>query len=166
MNMKTKKIIKIIALIAIVGIIIGGAAGFYMFNMPHRDVQAAKTDISINSSVLIEEFLQDSGSANDKYLDEAGDSKILEVSGYVDRVSTDFNDNIVVLLKDPGKEVGVSCTFPSNVKSTASQIKVGTEIKVKGVIRSGAYYDEDLRMYEDVILGKCDLVTKKKIKSR
>ncbi|MFC0264366.1 OB-fold protein [Fontibacter flavus] len=158
--MKTKRTIKILVIIAVAGIIVAGVVGFYMFNMPHRDVQTAKTDITISSSLLTEEFLQNPNSANDKYLDEDGDSKILEVSGTVDRIETDYNDNIVILLKEPGNKVGVSCTFLSSVKSTASQIKVGQSVKVKGVIRSGAFYDEDLRMYEDVIMEKCDLVSK------
>jgi hypothetical protein len=37
-------------------------------------------------------------------------------------------------------------------------LALGEEITVKGVIRSGAEYDEDLEMYEDVIMAKCDLV--------
>jgi hypothetical protein len=35
---------------------------------------------------------------------------------------------------------------------------VGQAITVKGVIRSGASYDEDLEMYENVILEKSDIV--------
>lgn len=158
--MKKKKTIKIIAIVAIFGLIIAGSVGFYMFNLPHRDVQSAKTDISISSALLIEEFLLNPDQANDKYLDEDGDSKILEVSGYVDKISTDFNNNIVVLLKDPGKEVGVSCTFLREVQRKASLIRIGQEIKVKGVIRSGAYYDEDFQMFEDIVMEKCDLVSK------
>ncbi len=158
--MKIKKIFKIIALITIVGIVIGGAAGFYMFNMPHRDVQSAKADLEITSTDLTRDFLENPESANDKFLDQDGDSKILVVSGRVDQINTDFNDNIVVILKDSGQDVGVSCTFLGNVKSTANKIQLGQKIKVKGVIRSGAFYDEDLRMYEDVIMEKCDLVSK------
>jgi hypothetical protein len=47
------------------------------------------------------------------------------------------------------------------MESTNSQVDdslVGKEVTVKGVIRSGAAYDEDLEMYEHVILEKCSLV--------
>ena len=36
-------------------------------------------------------------------------------------------------------------------------IDPGHEITIKGVIRSGAYYDEDLEMYVNVIIEKSDL---------
>jgi hypothetical protein len=158
--MKNKKILKIIGILALAGIVVGGAVGLYMFNMPHRDVQSTKTDFKIATASLIDEFLLDADAANERYLNEDGDSKILEVSGIVAKVSKDFNDNVVVILREPDQDAGVSCTFLSNVQSTASQIQIGQEIKVKGVFRSGAYYDEDLRMYEDVIIEKCDLVSR------
>jgi hypothetical protein len=36
--------------------------------------------------------------------------------------------------------------------------KIGETITVKGVIRSGASFDEDLELYENVILEKSDVV--------
>jgi len=37
-------------------------------------------------------------------------------------------------------------------------LKIGDYIKIKGVIRSGAEIDEDLELYEDVIIEKSDIV--------
>jgi hypothetical protein len=45
-----------------------------------------------------------------------------------------------------------------NDPSNNEELKIGTKVSIKGVIRSGAGYDEDLDMYEDVILEKCDLI--------
>ncbi len=157
--MKTQKIFKLLVIIAVAGVLSAGAVGFYLFNMPHRDIQSSKTDFELTVASLVDEFLHDSNSANDKYLKEDEDSKILEVSGNVAKISKDYNENVVVILREPGREVGVSCTFLSHSEHTTSQIEVGQHIKVKGIIRSGAYYDEDLKMYEDVIMEKCDLVS-------
>lgn len=146
-------------LLILVGAIIlaGGAVGLYMFNMPHRDVGATKTDYTLSATDIVEEYLQDSHSANDKYLKEDGDSKILEIKGKIASISTDFNDQKVILLKNENAKAGVTCTFTKETNQSVENLKTGQVITVKGVIRSGASYDEDLEMYENVNLEKCSL---------
>lgn len=159
--MATKKKIFKIALIVIgVGILIAGGIGFYMFNKPARDVQSTKTDYSYEASQIVNEYLTDPQKANDKYLDEEGNSKVLEISGTVAKISEDFNNQKVLLLKSADDKAGVSCTFTSETNSNISTVQVGDQITVKGVIRSGASYDEDLGMYENVIIEKSDIVSK------
>lgn len=159
--MATKKKIFKIALIVIgVGILIAGGIGFYMFNKPARDVQNTKTDYSYEASQIVNEYLTDPQKANDKYLDEEGNSKVLEISGTVAKISEDFNNQKVLLLKSADDKAGVSCTFTSETNSNISTVQVGDQITVKGVIRSGASYDEDLGMYENVIIEKSDIVSK------
>lgn len=159
--MTRKKIIKI-ALIAIgVILLIGGSVAFYMFNMPHRDVQATKTDYTLNSSEIVSEYLANGVLANQKYLDSEGESKIIEVTGEINKISEDYNSNRVVILKSEADRAGVSCTFSPETNSKTSYLKTGDEITIKGVIRSGASFDMDLDMYEDVIMEKCDVVSNK-----
>lgn len=158
--MKKKKIFKIIGIIAVAGIVIGGGAGLYLFNMPHRDVQSAKVDYSVTSSQIVLEYLSDKTVANQKYLSADGDSKILEVSGELSKISEDFNGQKVLLLKGSEDKAGVSAIFTAETNQNAEGIEIGSNITVKGVIRSGAAYDEDLELYEHVILEKSDLVTK------
>jgi RecG-like helicase len=131
-----------------------------MFNMPHRDVQASKTDFILNSGQLIDEYLADPVSANGKYLDESGESKIFEISGQVASITEDFNQQKVVLIKSPEDKAGISCTFTHETNASVKSIREGQHIVVKGVIRSGASYDDDLQMYENVIMEKCDIVSK------
>jgi uncharacterized membrane protein YgaE (UPF0421/DUF939 family) len=52
-----KKIIKLGIIVVVAGVVIAGAIGFYMFNMPHRDVQSIKADFSLNSSEIVAEYL-------------------------------------------------------------------------------------------------------------
>ena len=156
--MKKKKLIKIVAGIAAAGILISGGFAIYMFNMPHRDVQAANSDYSVTSKQIVSEYLNDKLAADNKYLADDGDSKILEVTGTVSRISEDFNAQKVVLLKEEEDKAGVSATFTAETNQYVSELKVGETITVKGVIRSGASYDEDLGFYENIILEKCDIV--------
>lgn len=155
--MNKKKIIKIGLILLISGVVIGGSVVLYMFNMPHRDVQSAKTDLTITVDGLVNEYLVDATTANNKYLDEEGESKILEITGIVASIGEDFNGNTEILLKSADAKAGVSCAFTTETNAKAKNIKIGDNITVKGVIQSGASYDEDLEMYENVIMDKCDI---------
>ncbi|MGM5469700.1 OB-fold protein [Flavobacteriaceae bacterium LMO-SS05] len=155
--MTTKK--KILITLA-VGVLIAIGIGLYMFNKPARDVQATQTDFSYSASAIVNEYLTDAKVANDKYLDEEGNSKVLEITGIVSDISEDFNNQKVILLKNATDKAGVSATFTKETNAHTHAIKIGDEITIKGVIRSGAAYDPDLEMYENVILDKCDIVSK------
>lgn len=152
-----KKVIRIGLVLLMVGLIAGGSVAFYMFNMPHRDVQASVVDYEIGANALVSEYLEDAQMANQKYLGDDGESRILAVSGTVHSINTDMNNQRVVLLKGEDAGAGVSCTFMQSTNANAKKLKDGDEVTIKGVIRSGAGYDEDLGLYEDVIMEKCDL---------
>lgn len=156
--MKKKKVLIIIAILGVVGLLIAGGIGLYMFNMPHRDVQSIDADYTLTVSEIVSEYLTDKDTANKKYLAADGDSKILEITGVVSKISEDFNGQKVVLLKGEQVKAGVSATFTSETKSNLNDVQIGQTITIKGVIRSGASYDEDLEMYEHVIVEKSDVI--------
>lgn len=156
--MKKRKLIKLLALIALAGLIIGGGTILYMFNMPHRDVNSTKADYFITASQLVKEYLEDNDAANEKYLVEDGESKVLEISGIVVKISEDYSGQSVILLKNNEDKAGVNCTFIIENKSQVNEIEIGQNVKIKGVIRSGASYDEDLELYENVVLDKSSLI--------
>ena len=153
-----RKILKYGLIIVGVAIVIGGGTVLYLFNMPHRDVQAAESDFELSAADLVKEYLADGNIANEKYLQEEGESKILAVNGKISEISKNLADNYVVVLQDKSSPAGVRCTFMIETNSNASALKLGQEITVKGVIRSGAAFDSDLDLYEDVILEKCDII--------
>jgi len=157
-SMKKKRILKIALILLAAGIIIGGSIGLYMFFMPHRDVQMAKTDYSLTASQLVNEYLADRTAANTKYLAADGNSKILEVSGTVARVGDDFQGNKVVELKENGDKAGVNFTFMPATNANAEKLQQGQQVTIKGVIRSGASYDPDLEMYLNAVVEKSDVV--------
>ena len=158
MTPKKKKILKILAILLIAGLLIGGGIVIYMFNMPHRNVQSVTTDYRLTASQLVNEYLENPTKANEKYLADDGDSKVLEIKGTVAKISDDFNGQKVVLLQEKTDKAGVNCTFTKETNKNALTVKVGEIITIKGVIRSGASYDPDLEMYENVVVEKSDLV--------
>lgn len=150
-----KKILIIIS----AGVVIVASVALYMYNMPARDVQATKTDYNFKASAIVKEYLADPEKANQKYLDDEGESKVLEITGIVADISEDFNKQKVILLKSDTDKAGVSASFTSETNKSTQGVNIGDEITIKGVIRSGASYDEDLGMYEHVILEKSDIIT-------
>jgi len=156
--MKKNKLFRTVAIIGIAALLIGGGIGLYMFNKPQRDVQSARTDYSLTSSQIVMEYLTDYEAANQKYLASNGNSKILEIAGEVKLISENFDGQKVVLLKGDRDKAGVSATFTSETNENLVGIQLGQTVTIKGVIRSGASYDEDLELYEHVILEKSDIV--------
>ena len=153
--MKISKL-KWVIIILLSGLVIASGIVLYMFNQPHRDVQATNADYVMEAKQLVNEYLEDAKLSNDKYLDEEGESKIIKVTGTIAEISVDMNSQKVILLKNKGDDAGVSCTLLATTNT--EQINVGDVATIKGVIRSGAGYDEDLELYEDVIMEKCDLI--------
>ena len=151
-----KGIIKWGIILLIGGLAIVGGIAFYMFNTPHRDIQTSKVDYTLDAQQLVQEYLTDANLANNKYLQEEGESKILAVRGTVASITDDMNKQKVVLLKEAKDNAGVSCTFTTKTNNHATKLNIGDLVTIKGVIRSGAGYDEDLEMYEDVIMEKCN----------
>ena len=149
------KIIKIV--LAFVLIAIGVVA--YLWFMPHRNVQSVDAYKTIDATELVNEFLVNKEKANTTYLDsEEGESKVLIVTGTVSKISKDQLGQYVLLLKKDADKMGVSCTFTLESNSQVAGIKIGDTVKVKGVIRSGAEYDEDLDLIENVIIEKSALI--------
>ncbi len=156
---KIKKRIKIISVILIMAGILGGFYIYYLFNMPHIDVQAQEADYTLESSSLVKEYLSDEKKANAKFLDTEGDSKILIVNGTIKSLGTDMNNQRTVLLKENGDLAGVNCVFMATSNDNAASLEVGQNVSIKGIIRSGASYDSDLELYENILLEKCDVIT-------
>lgn len=146
------------AILLMAGLLTGVVIIIYMFNMPQRNVQNSDTDFSLTTSQLVTEYLSNAKAANDKYLAEDGDSKILEITGTVATISENFDGQKVVLLKEGTDKAGINCIFLAETGANAVNLKIGETTTIKGVIRSGAAYDEDLELYEHVILDKCDVV--------
>jgi hypothetical protein len=154
------KRIKIMGLLLLGILIVGLGIALYLFNMPHRNVVGSKADFNMTASAIVHEYLENPTAANAKYLNEEGESKILAVTGTVRSIDEDMNQQKVILLMEANDKAGVSCTFTQNTNKHTDNIEIGQQITVKGVIRSGASYDADMELYEDVILEKCDILKK------
>jgi len=157
-NKMNNNFIRWIVVLLVSGLIIAGGATFYIFNLPHRDIQSIEADYNMLSSQLVNEYLSNARISNEKYLQEEGDSKIIAVTGIVASIDKDMKDQKVVLLKGLDEKAGVRCSFMASTNVHTDNLQPGDRVTIKGVIRSGAGYDDDLELYEDVIMEKCDVI--------
>lgn len=150
-----KKILSALAIIVLIVI----AYLAYLWFQPHRDVVSTSADAEITAGALVDEFLKNAQAAQAKYLDSEGESKILIIEGVVTQITTDQLGQKVVQLKNtPDDKLGVACTFTLETNPQAETLKVGDQARIKGVIRSGAEYDEDLELGLDAVVEKSSLV--------
>ena len=152
-NLRTK-----ITFILISALLLSFGLGLYLYYMPERDIAASKSDFTLSVDALVDEFLENQQAANMKYLDESGESSIITVTGPLAEISEDFKGQTVLLLKSPSAQAGISATLSYETPSPIKDLTIGEVYRVKGVIRSGANYDLDLGMYENVILEKCEII--------
>lgn len=149
---------KKITFLLLAALVISLGTGLYLYYMPDRDIAGGKSDFTLSVDALVDEYLQNPQVANAKYLDDQGESSIITISGPLADVSEDFNGQIVLLLKSPSAQAGISATLNKETPSQIKDFTKGEIYQVKGVIRAGANYDSDLGMYENVILEKCEII--------
>ncbi len=130
----------------------GLGLGLNTWFAPHVDVQGSPSFEQIAVQPFIENALNDIEVFNRKYLAADGESKIIEISGFVETIDQNMNGETVVLLKDQSfKAAGVMCTL---LDSETDLPEIGSQVTIKGIVRSGAEYDEDLELYIDAVLEK------------
>ncbi len=107
--------------------IIGAAVGYNLWNKPHQDIAAAKTDVAIDAVALYNEYDTDENAANAKYLD-----KVVAISGKVKEASKDADDAVKVSL-EAGSEMGVvACELSPFAKHKRTDFQVGEQVTFKG----------------------------------
>jgi len=114
------------ALVAIA--LLGAIAWFAFLNVPKASSQGKTADFTLPATELFQAFDTDEAAGNAKYI-----SKIIDVTGIIEEITTDEQGAPVVLLAGGGDFGGVLCTLE---KSQAAKIKgkdFGDEITIKGV---------------------------------
>ena len=144
MNGKAKKIITAFLII----VVLGAAAGYYLWNKPHLNVSGTE-GLKIDAAILYNAFIGDSAAANKNFVQQ-----VVEVSGTVTGVSKNQQNQRVVLFKTAIEGASVNCTFEERLDTIAK----GSTIKIKGICSGMGQGDADLGIMGDVYLVRCYLV--------
>ncbi len=140
----------------IAALLVASGLVYNLWNMPHLDVQAAPVFEELTANAFVDSSLINKAAFLDKYMENNGESKVIVLKGSVQSVKQNLQGNSVIMLSGKDKEVGVQCVLLKD--ESVNSIKIGESVSVKGIVRSGAEYDEDLDLYEDAILDKCSII--------
>ncbi len=142
-----KKGLKIFLITALVGLIAGVSTVYYVFNMPHRDVENEAPSYIIGASALFNEYNNDEESTHIKYGD-----KVLQVSGSIAELSID-GYQVSITLNDEMEGVNCSLDSVSIAHNTEliGNLKLGDDIILKGKC-------DGFDMIMGVVLTRCFIV--------
>ncbi len=142
-----KKGLKIFLIIAVIGLVAGLSTVYYIFNMPHRDVENEAPAYTIEASALFEEYNNDEDATHIKYGD-----KILQVNGKIAELSIE-GYQVSITLNDEME--GVNCSLDSIAiaqnMELINQLKLGDNITLKGKC-------DGFDMIMGVVLTRCYII--------
>lgn len=141
------KFLKIGIAVAIIGLIIGGSIIYYIFHMPHRNLENEKAAYVLTAQELFTDFSQDEQVGNEKY-----GNKAIQVNGKIVE-KTEEGYSITLVLNDAME--GVSCSFDSayvaDNKKRFNALSVGNTTNIKGQC-------DGIDMIMGVVLTRCVIV--------
>lgn len=141
---KAKKILSVIIVLTLVG----AALGYFIWNKPHLDIAGA-TGTKVVATELYKAFTTDSVSAKQYYIQQ-----VLEVSGTVNSISKNQQNQALVLIKTGADGAFINCTM----EGPADDIKEGATVAIKGICSGIGQGDADLGIMGDVYLVRGYLV--------
>jgi len=119
--------------------------GFGIWNKPHSDVKDADA-VETNAISLYNSFTSDSAKAKSVFLD-----KIIKVSGVVEKVLVNQQQQQIILLKTSVSGASVNCTMEQN----RNKIKQGDKVVLKGICSGYINGDTEMGIPGDVFLIRC-----------
>ena len=131
-------------------ILIGAAAGFYLWNKPHQDITNAAA-IKTDAVTLYKVFSADSITANKKFIQQ-----VIQLSGTINSISKNQQNQTVVLIKTDTDGAFINCTLEQDLNN----LQAGKTINIKGICNGIGQGDADLGIKGDVYLVRCYLINK------
>jgi hypothetical protein len=141
MRKEGRNILFIFIGVALCGFIIG----YRIWNKPHSDVEDADA-VETNAISLYNSFTSDSAKAKSVFLD-----KIIKVSGVVEKVLVNQQQQQIILLKTSVSGASVNCTMEQN----RNKIKQGDKVVLKGICSGYINGDTEMGIPGDVFLIRC-----------
>lgn len=143
--MMFRKTYIVVALLLI--IIAGFIYAYREFNRRNLNVAQESSVYRVDADELIREFTANDSVANARYV-----GRILSVNGLVKDISKDERSYYTVILGDTAGSSSIRCAIDSIYSGTASAIKPGTSVTVKGTCTG---YNEDELLGFDIFFNRC-----------
>lgn len=141
--MRNRKKYVLVSLTVIV--LVAAFTGYYLYNKPALDVKHSSGK-SISATALYDHFGNDTTLAKKEFMQQ-----VLQVSGEVTHVTTNQQNNMVILLKTGIDGAAVNCTMEEPIPG----ISAGSKVEIKGICNGMGEGDKALGILGDVYLVRC-----------
>lgn len=141
--MKMKRIRILLIGLILIGGLLGGSIGWYLYQKPHDDLHRLDAKEKLSATDLFARFEADEAGATSHFLNQ-----IVAVEGTVAEKNQLDAENVVLLLRQEDALFGVSCAFSGADARAAGQLSEGKTVRLKGVVTG---------MNMDVNLVRCVL---------
>jgi hypothetical protein len=138
-----RRFVLIFFILVVLGLAAFYGTKYYLNHKPRRDVNKEQ-GIAVTAEELFQAFKMNEDSGYRKYRDSA-----IQVTGEVDQVTTNQNNQKVVYLKTSDPMVVINCTF----KEDPGPVQKGQSITFKGIC-TGYIADANVIINEGVIVRK------------
>jgi hypothetical protein len=145
-----RKVIKSIFLVLLLITAIAALVGYYFFNKGPADVKNSDA-IKTEAPLLYVQFSTDSTLAIKKYSD-----KVIEVTGEVNTISTNQQNEKIILLKTNVGGASINCTMEED----PGNIQLNDLVVIKGICSGIGQGDADMGIPGDVYLTRCYVIKK------
>jgi hypothetical protein len=135
---------KILLLLVVVGVVSLGV-GYYMFNMPPKNLSKINPDVTVSANELMSAFEDNEQAANEVYL-----GRIVEVSGKISNFTMNDDGSAQLILETPSLMGGISCNFNiEDISGYKTVLRDGEDAVIKG--KCSGYL-------MDVVLERCVVI--------
>lgn len=107
----------------IIGGLIGGAIGLYLYNKPADKAVTSKVVVSTTAAQIVEDYKNDEATSNERYL-----NKVVAVRGTIAKINKNDETTAIVLASDDALS-SVVCELSGDTGT----YQVGDEVQVKGL---------------------------------
>ena len=120
---------------------------FFVYNKPHKDIEASKADFKTTETKLVEAFDVNPQEANTKY-----NNKVLAFEGEISEIIKD--DSLSSIVFHRSDSYSITCEVLPEYNNKALQLQAGSVLKVKGLYVGFMEVDPDFGLPGDIKLKK------------
>lgn len=127
---------------------IAAYAWFFVYNKPHRDIEAATPDFTLDAQALISEF-----DGNDTASDRKFNNKVIQFTGAIKKTET--ADTTTTLIFDYGSGHIITAQVLPKYKTQMEGLNPGASVTVKGLYNGFLAGDTLFGLPGSILLNKC-----------
>lgn len=128
--------------------------GIYLYNKPHKKVNASSVSASMSASDLFNSFLEDEANAMAQYSD-----KVIEIEGSFSHADLSNDSEPQILVQVVDNQGFIRCGFAPEAIDQIKELKADSKIKLIGLCQ-GFNNTEGLDLLSDpeVVLSECTII--------